>query len=93
VYKALAIVAVLLGLAAAVVALRAAGMSVGWGFQFQEPIFLAAICTLLVVFAKNLFGVFEVTFQPSGPKLEPSGGVTLDATLEVLREAGRETGA
>ena len=41
----------------------------------------------------DLFGVFEVTFQPSGPKLEPSGGVTLDATLEVLREAGRETGA
>ncbi len=62
-------------LAAAVVALRAAGMSVGWGFQFQEPIFLAAICTLLVVFAMNLFGAFEVTFQPSGPKLEPSGGV------------------
>jgi thiol:disulfide interchange protein DsbD len=61
-------------LAAAVVALRAAGTSVGWGFQFQEPAFVAAICTLLVVFAMNLFGVFEVTLQPSGPELQPRAG-------------------
>jgi thiol:disulfide interchange protein DsbD len=61
-------------LATAVVALRAAGTSVGWGFQFQEPVFLAAICTLLVVFAMNLFGVFEVTFQPSGPDHAPAVG-------------------
>ncbi len=53
-------------LAGLVSALRAAGTAVGWGFQFQEPLFVAAICTLLVVFALNLFGVFEVTFQPAG---------------------------
>ena len=52
-------------LAAIVTALRAAGTAVGWGFQFQEPLFVASICTLLVVFALNLFGVFEVSFQPS----------------------------
>ena len=52
-------------LAALVCGLRAAGIAVGWGFQFQQPIFVAAICTLLVVFALNLFGVFEVTFQPA----------------------------
>jgi thiol:disulfide interchange protein DsbD len=51
-------------LAAIVTGLRAAGIAVGWGFQFQEPLFVAAICTVLVVFALNLFGVFEVTFQP-----------------------------
>jgi thiol:disulfide interchange protein/DsbC/DsbD-like thiol-disulfide interchange protein len=52
-------------LAGIVTGLRAAGTAVGWGFQFQEPVFVAAICTLLVVFALNLFGVFEVTFQPA----------------------------
>jgi thiol:disulfide interchange protein DsbD len=47
-------------LAGLVALLRAAGVAVGWGFQFQEPIFLAGISTLLVFFALNLFGVFEI---------------------------------
>jgi thiol:disulfide interchange protein DsbD len=49
-------------LAAAVVALRRAGASVGWGFQFQEPLFVAAISAVLLVFALNLFGAFEIHF-------------------------------
>lgn len=47
-------------LASVVIALRAAGTSVGWGFQFQEPLFVASICALLLAFALNLFGLFEV---------------------------------
>ena len=47
-------------LAAVVVSLRAAGHSVGWGFQFQEPLFVAAISAVLVTFALNLFGLFEI---------------------------------
>jgi thiol:disulfide interchange protein DsbD len=47
-------------LAAVVLGLRAAGHSVGWGFQFQEPLFVAAISAILVSFALNLFGVFEI---------------------------------
>jgi thiol:disulfide interchange protein DsbD len=50
----------MLALAATVVALRAAGTAVGWGFQFQEPLFIAAISAVLLVFALNLFGVFEI---------------------------------
>ena len=50
----------MLALAGAVLALRAAGHAVGWGFQLQEPLFLVALCCLLVVFALNLFGVFEI---------------------------------
>ncbi len=61
------VLASMLAMAAVVTALRAGGTAVGWGFQFQEPMFVAAICTLLLVFALNLFGVFEVTLQPSGP--------------------------
>ena len=50
----------LLALATGVIALRAAGSYVGWGFQFQEPRFALAITLLLVGFALNLFGVFEI---------------------------------
>ncbi len=51
----------LAALAAGVLALRAAGSAVGWGFQFQEPLFVTAVCAVLVLFALNLFGVYEIT--------------------------------
>ncbi len=47
-------------LAGLVLGLRVAGHAVGWGFQFQEPLFVAGIAALLVSFALNLFGVFEI---------------------------------
>jgi len=50
----------MLVLAGVVLGLRGAGHAVGWGFQFQEPLFVAAIAALLVTFALNLFGVFEI---------------------------------
>ena len=57
------ILASMLALAVVVLLLRAAGTAVGWGFQFQEPVFIAAISTVLLVFALNLFGVFDITFD------------------------------
>ena len=54
------IVASLLVLAVVVLGIRAAGAQVGWGFQFQEPMFVAVIAALLVAFALNLFGVFNI---------------------------------
>jgi thiol:disulfide interchange protein DsbD len=54
----------LLALALTVVLLRAGGTAVGWGFQLQEPAFVALIAVLLVVFATNLFGAFELEFAP-----------------------------
>jgi thiol:disulfide interchange protein DsbD len=55
------IVSSMVVLAAIVLILREAGTAVGWGFQFQEPLFIAAISAVLLVFALNLFGVFEIT--------------------------------
>jgi thiol:disulfide interchange protein len=55
----------MLALAAVVVALRGAGASVGWGFQLQEPVFLVAMCALLVAFALNLFGAYEILVDTS----------------------------
>jgi suppressor for copper-sensitivity B len=49
-----------LALAAVMVALKSAGLAVGWGLQFQEPLFLVAMVVLLTLFAANLWGFFEV---------------------------------
>ncbi|MGH9885815.1 MAG: protein-disulfide reductase DsbD family protein, partial [bacterium] len=59
------VMATMLALAAVVIALRAAGSAVGWGFQFQEPAYSFGIAALLVVLALNLFGVFEIG-SPTG---------------------------
>ena len=32
-------------------------------FEFQEPLFVAFVCTVVVVFALNLLGVFEIRFD------------------------------
>ncbi|WP_179378574.1 protein-disulfide reductase DsbD family protein [Jannaschia marina] len=44
------------GLAGVIVALKAAGVSVGWGVQFQQPVFLALMIGLIVLFAASMFG-------------------------------------
>ena len=52
-------------LAAILIALKGAGAVVGWGIQFQNPAFLAVMMTVLLAFAGNLFGLFEITI-PAG---------------------------
>jgi thiol:disulfide interchange protein DsbD len=58
------IVGSMLVLAGVVLGLRAVGTEVGWGFQFQNPMFPAILSGFLVLFALNLFGVFEVNVSP-----------------------------
>lgn len=47
-------------LAGGLVALKAGGVAVGWGIQFQQPLFLVAMALLVTLFAYNLFGFFEI---------------------------------
>jgi suppressor for copper-sensitivity B len=47
-------------LAAATSMVRAAGAAVGWGIQFQQPLFLCLMIALVTLFAANLFGLFEI---------------------------------
>ena len=47
-------------LATAAVVLKATGMAVGWGIQFQQPLFLSAMALVMALFAYNLMGLFEV---------------------------------
>lgn len=54
------ILASFLGLAELVLALRAAGTSVGWGMQLQEPRFVALLAAGVVAFAMGLFGVYSM---------------------------------
>lgn len=46
-------------LAAMLLLLQAYGKTVGWGFQLQEPLFVAILAAILFVFGLSLFGVLE----------------------------------
>ena len=63
------------GLALVLWALQTAGLSVGWGLQFQSPLFLAVMIAVLLVFSANLFGAFEFAL-PHGiqTRLAGAGG-------------------
>ena len=65
------LVAVLLGL-------RAAGSSLGWGFQFQSPVFLALMAGLLFFLGLSLAGQFEIglTLTSAGGSLAQKQGYT-----------------
>ncbi len=56
----LGILASFLTLALLVIMLKVAGQQVGWGFQFQEPVFVIAMSALVFAFGLSLFGVFEI---------------------------------
>ena len=58
-------------LAAVLLALRAGGQAVGWGFQLQSPAVVAALAVLMLAVALNLSGVFEV-----GARLQSLGGAS-----------------
>ena len=45
---------------ALLLALRAGGERIGWGFQLQSPAFVALLAALFLLIALNLLGVFEV---------------------------------
>jgi thiol:disulfide interchange protein DsbD len=55
-----------LALGAGVLALRAAGEQMGWGFQLQSPWVVGALAFLFIVMGLNLSGLFEFgNFVPS----------------------------
>jgi len=47
-------------IALGLLALRSAGAAVGWGIQFQQPVFLAFMVLVIAGFAMNLFGFFDI---------------------------------
>jgi thiol:disulfide interchange protein DsbD len=66
-----------LALAGALIAARAAGEAVGWGFQLQSPAVVAALSLIMLLTALNLSGVFEIgtSVQGLGSGLASKGGL------------------
>jgi len=58
-----------------VVALRAGGAAVGWGFQLQEPLVVAGLALLMFAVGLNLSGVFEIQAMSMGDALARRGGL------------------
>ena len=54
------IISAFLVLATGLVILRSVGLSVGWGIQFQQPLFIVTMVLILTLFACNLWGMFEI---------------------------------
>lgn len=76
-------------LAAGLIALKAAGAAVGWGFQLQSAPVVAVLCLLMLAVALNLSGVFEIgtSLQGAGSGLASHGGTVgsfFTGTLAVV---------
>ncbi len=65
-------------LAGLILAIKAGGASVGWGFQMQSPGFVLGTCVLMVTLGLSLAGVFEIGTGLAGSAAgaEPQGGAS-----------------
>lgn len=62
-----------LALGVLLLGLRAAGQEVGWAFQLQEPLVVAALLLLAVAITANLLGVFELSIPGFAQAGSPQG--------------------
>ncbi len=60
-------------LAAAAVLAGRAGAAVGWGIQFQQPAFVTFLTVVMVLFALNMWGLFEIPLPQSLARAGGSG--------------------
>ena len=54
-----------IGLALLLIGLKSAGREITWAFQFTNPWFVLVMSAVVLVFALNLFGVFEISLPQS----------------------------
>ncbi|GFE63981.1 protein-disulfide reductase DsbD family protein [Litoreibacter roseus] len=59
--SALGVLAFMWSLALILLAIRFSGGQIGWGIQFQSPLFLSAMAGIVLLFAANMLGAFEIT--------------------------------
>lgn len=65
------------GLAVVLIALKSAGHELTWAVQFTNPWFVLAMSVVVLIFALNLFGVFEIQLPQSA-----SGGLLAVSSRE-----------
>ncbi len=83
----LGVVATFLALAGALLAVRAAGSNVGWGFQLQHPVVIGVLLLVFLAIGLNLLGVFEFRFAPQvegGEHQNPLINAFLSGVLAVI---------
>jgi len=72
-------------IAALLIALRQAGVAVGWGFQLQSPIFVAILAYIFFTLALNLSGFFELQISVgAGDNLTRGNGLGASFATGVL---------
>ena len=71
------VLATFLALAGTLIAVRAGGSAVGWGFQLQSPPVVACLALLMLAVALNLSGLFEIggSLQGLGSQAASRGGL------------------
>ena len=75
-FYTLGVLATFMLLTLVLLALKAAGTEIGWGFQLQSPIVVGLLAVLLFAIGLNLLGLFEfgTSFQNTGSSLVSKGG-------------------
>jgi len=73
-------------IAALMLSLRSAGEGIGWGFQLQSPLFIAALSYVFFILALNLSGLFEfnISFSGAGQSLTQGHGLSASFATGVL---------
>ncbi len=79
----------LLALAGVLIAARAGGAAVGWGFQLQSPVMIALLALVMLGAALNLAGQFEVGLSIAGVGQSLDGrrgllGAALTGALAII---------
>jgi len=71
-----------------IVIVRSTGNAIGWGFQFQHPAYIATMALGIMIFALNLFGIFEIVMpgdmQQNLDKYLKSGAFVSGIALVLL---------
>ena len=82
----LGVVVTMVALTAVLLLARAGGASVGWGFQLQSPLVIAALILVMLGSALNLLGLFEVglSVQRVGEMGGSRGGLVGSALTGAL---------
>ncbi|MCM2679930.1 protein-disulfide reductase DsbD family protein [Echinimonas agarilytica] len=76
----------LLALTLLLMLLKQSGTAVGWGFQLQEPLFLAVLSALMMLMGLSLMGAFELAggWMSIGQKQLDKGGASSSLLSGVL---------
>lgn len=75
-------------LAGATLLARSAGQAVGWGIQFQNPLFVAFLALVLTLFSLNIWGLFEIRLPHALANRLGGGGHSHSAPAANHRTGG-----